>query len=100
VRWRVSILVDDDEALLGELQAVVGLEAVEIAALQALPGAELSDVIRQGLEASVSADHVDLLVSHRVVRPLGSETDARSIVEPQTAPFRLLSWHFQPAQMR
>ena len=31
-----------------------------------------------------------------MVRTLRSETDARSIVEPQTAPFRLFHWHFQP----
>ena len=92
--------VADDEALLRELQSVVRLEAIEIAANETLPRAEFADVVRQALEASFSADHVDLLVSHGVVRPLGSETDARSIVEPQTAPFRLLSWHFQPAQMR
>ena len=31
-----------------------------------------------------------------MVRTLRSETNARSIVEPQTAPFGLLHWHFQP----
>ena len=32
-------LVDEDEALLGELQAVVALEPLDIAAAEALPGA-------------------------------------------------------------
>ncbi|MCZ7594322.1 MAG: hypothetical protein M5U16_04910 [Hyphomicrobium sp.] len=37
--------MDDDEPLLGELQPVVGLEPIRVTALQALPGAELADVI-------------------------------------------------------
>lgn len=37
--------MDDDEPLLGELQPVVGLEPIKVTALQALPGAELADVI-------------------------------------------------------
>ena len=40
-------------------------------------------------------------VLHEVVRPdvigpLGSQAHARAVIEPQTAPFGLLLWHFQP----
>lgn len=59
------MLVNDDEALLGELQPVVRFEAFDVAAAEALPWAELADVIRKGVEIAVAADDVDLLVSHR-----------------------------------
>lgn len=52
-------LVDDDEALYRELQSVVGLEPLEIAPLQALPRAELADVVRKRLEASVAENRMD-----------------------------------------
>jgi len=58
-------LVDDDEALLGEFQSVVSFQSFDVATAEALPGAELADVVRKGVEIAVAADDVDLLVSHR-----------------------------------
>lgn len=57
-------LVHDDEALLGELQAIVCLEAIDVAAAEGLLGAKFPDVIRQHVERAVRENHADLLVSH------------------------------------
>jgi len=46
--------------------------------------------------ASVLCAILDEVVGPDVVRTLRSETNARSIVEPQTAPLGLFHWHFQP----
>jgi len=51
----------------------------EHAELPAILGAVLDEVVRPDM-----------------VRPLRSQTDARPIVEPETAPFRLLHGNFQP----
>ena len=39
---------------------------------------------------------LDKVVRPDVVRPLGPQTDARSVVEPEPAPFRLFGRNFQP----
>jgi len=39
---------------------------------------------------------LDEVIGPDMIGPLGSETDARSVIEPQTAAFGLLLWHFQP----
>ena len=46
--------------------------------------------------ATVLCPILDEVVRPDVVRTLRSETDARSIIEPQTAPFGLFAWYFQP----
>jgi hypothetical protein len=72
--------VNEGEALLGELRAVAGLEAVDRAFFRADPGAEVTDGRREIVEASLMADEVQLsvgvrspaLVAH--VRPLADPT--------------------------
>ena len=46
--------------------------------------------------ATVVGAVLDEVVGPDVVRPLRPETHARPVVEPETAPLRLLHWYFQP----
>ena len=46
--------------------------------------------------APVVSAVLDEVIRPDVVRPLGSETHARPVVEPETAPLRLFHWYFQP----
>jgi hypothetical protein len=39
---------------------------------------------------------LDEVVGPDVVRPLGPETHARPVVEPETTPLRLFHWYFEP----
>jgi hypothetical protein len=46
--------------------------------------------------AAILSTILDEVIGPDVVRPLRSQTDARSIVEPETAPLRLFCRHFEP----
>ena len=56
------MLIDDDKALLGEVQPVVRLELGHNAARKALPGSQGANSMRQGLEVAGTEDDVQALV--------------------------------------
>ena len=60
------------------------------------PARELIQHDQHAEGATVLRAVLDEVVRPDVVRPLGSQPHARPVVEPETAPFRLLHWYFQP----
>ena len=62
---------------------------------QALPGVLVYDSQQPHSSAVVCPDQ-DEVVGPHMVRPLGSESDARALIEPQSCSPGLLAGHFQP----
>jgi len=84
-----------DEELGQTVEHVVGSETSRNADSQA-PPRELVEHDEHAERATVLCPILDEVIGPDVVWPLGSQTDARPIVEPQAATLRLFHWHFQP----
>src|SRR5437868_9710644 len=84
-----------DEEIGQTLEHVVGSEPSGNNDRQAA-ARELVEHDQHAEGAAVPCAVLDEVAGPDVVRTLRSETDARSIIEPQTAPFGLFAWYFQP----
>jgi hypothetical protein len=61
---------------------------------QALPGVFIQNCKnfeRTTIKGSVCHE----IIGPHMIGPAGLQTDARSVIEPKTPPFRLFLWHFQ-----
>ena len=60
------------------------------------PARELIEHDKHAEGAAVVGAILNEVVRPDVVRPLGPETHARPVVEPETTPLRLFHWYFEP----
>ena len=57
---------------------------------------ELIDDVQHPVLSTLMRAVLDKVVRPDMVRPLGPQTDAGSVIEPEPTPLRLFGWHFQP----
>ena len=81
-----------DEQVGQAVQDILGVQPTVHDDGQASSG-ELVDHRQHSEGPAVMSTVHDEVVRPDVVGPAGPETDARSVVQPQTAPLRLLHWH-------